>query len=103
MENKNARPAEAETSANHTADTSNLATAAQRQRMLEALRSGPVSTFDARARLNILAPAPRVKELRESGFVILTKRESLPDERGIVHPGIARYVLISEPPAKAVA
>lgn len=103
MEKKNARPAEAETSANHTTDTSDLATAAQRQRLLEALRKGPVDTFTARAVLNIMMPAARVKELRLAGYAIITLRVRLPDAAGVEHNGVARYVLISEPPAKAAA
>lgn len=37
---------------------------AQRQRLLDALRKGMVSTLDARRDLDILAPAARVHELR---------------------------------------
>ncbi|MEN2426299.1 helix-turn-helix domain-containing protein [Chromobacterium vaccinii] len=103
MEKKNARPAEAETSANHSSNPTDLSTTAQRLRLLEALRNGQVDTFQAREVLNIMMPAARVKELRLAGFEILTLRVRLPDAAGIEHNGVARYVLISEPPAKAAA
>lgn len=36
----------------------------QRQRLIEWLREKPISTIEARHLLNILAPAPRIFELR---------------------------------------
>lgn len=39
---------------------------AQRQRLLEWLRSQPITTIQARRLLNILAPAPRIWELRHN-------------------------------------
>jgi len=39
-------------------------TAAQRQRLLDWLRTSPITTCEARAILNILAPAARIFELR---------------------------------------
>lgn len=50
--------------------------AAQRARLLEALKLGPVSTFDAREALDIASPAPRVLELRRAGHDITTRREA---------------------------
>jgi len=46
--------------------------AAQRQRILRALRAGPVSTITARSTLDILCPAARVLELRRAGYRIKT-------------------------------
>lgn len=46
--------------------------AAQRQRILRALRAGPVSTIQARRNLDILCPAARVLELRRAGYRIKT-------------------------------
>ena len=103
MEKKNARQAEAVTSAHHSSNPTDLSTSAQRLRLLEALRSGPVDTFQARGVLNIMMPATRIKELRVSGFEILTIRARLPDAAGVEHSGVARYILIGEPPAKAAA
>lgn len=47
-------------------------TAAQRQRLLKALRRYPVSTITARSELDILCPAARVLELRRAGYRIKT-------------------------------
>lgn len=66
---------------------------AQRARLLERLRQGPVSTLDARALLDVLHPAARVMELREQGYQIETlwSRELSPCGR--LHR-VARYVLL---------
>lgn len=60
---------------------------AQRARLLERLLLGPVSTFDARYEMNIMALAPRIKELRERGHLILTA------PLGFKHAGVAVYYL----------
>lgn len=70
--------------------------AAQRVRLLERLRLGPVSTFEAREELNIMAPAPRIKELRDQGHTILTDRQTLTDAHGFEHVGVARYYLTEQ-------
>ena len=66
---------------------------AQRVRLLERLQLGPVSTFDARFDMNIMTPAPRIKELREQGHPILTDRQTLTDPLGFEHEGVAVYYL----------
>lgn len=69
---------------------------AQRARLLAALRQGPVSTIKARHELDILAPAPRVHELRHrEGIKIIThwRKESTPE--GFVHR-VAEYVLMAQ-------
>lgn len=71
--------------------------AAQRQRLEARLKKGPADTLTLRLEENILAPAPRVKELRDSGYEILTTRITLTDERGRMHRGIALYSLIRLP------
>ena len=62
-----------------------LSTKAQRQRILFALRHGPVSTIGARRDLAVMHPAMRVLELRLMGYAIdlVWRREA--DELGIVH------------------
>ncbi|AFC87386.1 KilA-N domain-containing protein [Frateuria aurantia DSM 6220] len=77
-------------SISHVDDTS---TEAQRHRLLWALRLGPVSTMQARQLLNIMMPAARIKELREAGHLIDTRRQTMTDERGHKHPGVAIYTL----------
>lgn len=73
----------------------NTSASAQRKRLLEALQTlGAVNTLYARDRLNIMAPAPRIKELREQGHQIHTDRISIQDRDGFTHGNVARYVLI---------
>jgi hypothetical protein len=73
----------------------NTSANAQRKRLLEALQKlGAVTTVYARDRLNIMAPAPRIKELREQGHKIHTDRINIIDSNGCAHGNVARYVLI---------
>lgn len=64
----------------------------QRRRLLQALRRGPVTTLEARERLNVYHPAARVLELREAGHRIVTAWETAHDAWGRPHR-VARYVL----------
>ena len=68
------------------------AAAAQRQRLLEALKRGPVTTLEARESLNVYHPAARVLELRDAGNRIVTAWVTAPDAWGRPHR-VARYVL----------
>lgn len=65
---------------------------AQRLRLLDALRTGPVTTLQARAELDVMHPAARVLELREDGLHILTAWTREPSPCGRLHR-VARYVL----------
>lgn len=66
---------------------------AQRERLLEALQDGPLSTVEIRQDLDILSPAPRIRELRLDGYPIATMRENV--KIGLnSHRGVARYVLL---------
>jgi hypothetical protein len=65
---------------------------AQRARILAALRQGPVTTFDARKRLDVPHPAGRVMELRKAGHEIATFWINDLSEVGKKHR-VARYVL----------
>ena len=69
----------------------NTATA-QRARLLDELRCRPVSTLDARRKLDILHPAGRVLELRRAGVQIVTFWVTEPTDCGKTHR-IAPYVL----------
>lgn len=64
-------------------------------RILDALRTGPLSTFEARRFLDVPHPAGRVQELRDAGNEIDTLRISERSEVGRPHP-IAVYVLRKE-------
>ncbi|WP_151448500.1 helix-turn-helix domain-containing protein [Lacisediminimonas profundi] len=66
---------------------------AQRARLLDQLRQGPVSTLDARAVLDVMHPAARVMELREQGYQIETLWSREPSPCGRLHR-VARYVLL---------
>jgi hypothetical protein len=69
--------------------------ATHQRRILDALRLGPLSTFDARKHLDVPHPAGRIQELRDIGHVIDTVRISEPGEIGRPHC-IARYILCKE-------
>jgi hypothetical protein len=69
--------------------------AAQRARLLEALRHGPKHTIQLRSDSDILSPAPRILELRRRGFDILTQWVHQPTDCGKVHR-VAQYVLVHE-------
>jgi hypothetical protein len=76
----------------NTLDTSTLA---QRQRIFNHLiKNGSINTLFARDRLNIMAPAPRIKELREQGHNIFTDRIVINDRDGRSHSKVALYILL---------
>lgn len=68
------------------------ATEAQRQRILQALRGGPKTTYDLRRIGCYQAPA-RIIELRRMGYDITTEFVTLYDRDGYLHPRCARYHL----------
>ena len=73
------------------------ATEAQRARILDALRTGPKTSYDLR-RLGCYQSAARIKELRDQfGYSIETERVTLYDRDGYMHPRAARYHLRAEP------
>lgn len=65
---------------------------AQRDRILEALRTGPKTSYDLRRMGCYQAPA-RIIELRRMGHDIQTELVSLYDRDGYLHPRCARYHL----------
>lgn len=66
----------------------------QRQRLLERLRSAPVSTYQARIELDIFHPAARVQELRERGHKIVTEWRTCHTGKG--KHRVASYVLLTD-------
>lgn len=90
MEKKN--PSTKAGAGTDTAYYADLSAAAQRLRLLDALRIAPVSTLEARRNLDILMPAARVRELRLLGHVIKTYWSKEATECGRLHR-VARYVL----------
>lgn len=75
--------------------TTNNSAGAQRARLLDALRAGPVTTLQARHRLDVLHPAARVMELRKSGLRIATVWATDQNGKGRPHR-VAKYHLQSE-------
>ena len=75
--------------------------AAQRLRIIEALRHRPQTSYDLR-RAGCYQCPTRVFELRREGFEILTSRVVVTDAEGFEHRGIALYELVAEP-ARGVA
>ncbi|MDI1342418.1 helix-turn-helix domain-containing protein [Polaromonas sp.] len=72
------------------------ATEAQRDRILQALRCRPQTSYDLR-RLGCYQAPARVKELRDRfGYGITTDRVTLYDRDGFAHPRAALYTLVSE-------
>ena len=74
--------------------------AAQRARVLEAMRSGPKSTIQLRRDWDVLAPAARVLELKRHGFEILTQWVHEATDCGKLHR-VALYVLMRETGGRA--
>lgn len=65
---------------------------AQRQRLLERLKTSSIDTVTTRSELDILCPAARVLELRRRGHRIETVWVDRPTDCGKVHR-VALYVL----------
>lgn len=65
--------------------------------IIQALRTGPQTTIDLRERWGIMAPAPRILELKLCGFNITSIPVSACTADGVLHRGVALYVLLSEP------
>lgn len=68
---------------------------AQRERIIEALKLRPQSSYDLR-RLGIYQAPARIKELRDKfGFTITTSLIPVVDRDGYLHPRCALYTLIA--------
>jgi predicted ArsR family transcriptional regulator len=65
----------------------------QRQRLLDYLKQhNRITTLEARQKLDVMHPAARIQELRESGQNIITHRRIV--HTGIGNHKIAEYVLL---------
>lgn len=65
---------------------------AQRARVLDRLRQGPLTTLEARAELDVLHPAARVMELRAQGYRIELHWTRAHSSCGRLHR-VGRYIL----------
>ena len=70
-------------------------TNSQRQRLINHLEQyNEITTIEARELYDIMSPAPRIMELKERGFNIVTIRINQDTDKGS-HKRVARYVLFS--------
>lgn len=79
----------------HKAESKSIAVKAQQQRVIDALRESPKTTYDLR-RLGIYYAPARVNELRRAGYDIHTELVDLYDRDGYLHPRCARYHLLEK-------
>lgn len=75
-----------------TATLPGVTAATQRQRIMAALRTGPLSTVEAIRFLDIIRPSARIAELRNDGHRIITTWRADATETGEPHR-VALYVL----------
>lgn len=68
-------------------------TSIQRKRLLLAIQFAPITTFEARKYSDVLAPAPRIKEMRSKGINITTLLVDVITDAGIIHKRVGMYVL----------
>lgn len=73
----------------------NVSAAAQRARLLAALKQRRLTTLEARRQIDVLHPAARVMELRREGFPIETEWTRDVTSEGHLHR-VARYELVGE-------
>ncbi len=65
----------------------------QTRKLLDLLRTGPVTTCELIERHGIIRPGARAYDLRAAGFAVLTERIVERDEKGRPHRHVARYHL----------
>lgn len=64
----------------------NNSAASQRVALLQYLKQyGSITTLQARQVLAVMSPAPRIKELRDAGYLIITERIVDTDSTGKKH------------------
>jgi hypothetical protein len=68
---------------------------AQQHRILKALLRQPLTTIEAREKLDILHPCGRVLELRRQGWPIITVWVSFPTDCGRLHR-VGKYIMETE-------
>lgn len=71
----------------------------QQAKLLDYLQEhGSITTAQARNELDVMSPAPRIKELKARGYSIVTLCDNWISDHGINHKGVARYVLAQTKP-----
>ena len=69
---------------------------AQRKRVLDLLKAGPMTTYDFR-RIGISNPSARIGELIQAGHLFGKSRVTCVDSDGFAHPRVARYERLASP------
>lgn len=62
--------------------------------VLEALVTGPKSSIQLKDEYGVMAPAARIAELRKLGYKIATIRVRAHTKDGVLHRGVALYILL---------
>lgn len=86
-----------EAAQNKTLNPNNTSASNVRAIIIQALRTGPKTTIELREHWGVMAPAPRILELKLRDYFIATVPVSAHTADGVMHRGVARYVLLSEP------
>jgi predicted ArsR family transcriptional regulator len=68
----------------------------QERKMMEALRTGPITTLEAANDLDIVHPPNTIRRLRNRGHVIITYWTYQATEPGRPFHRVAKYVLLRE-------
>ena len=75
----------------------------QRLKLLDyLLEHNSITTSEAREKLDIMSPAPRILELKANGYLIITVPAEWVSDYGINHKGVARYVLTQRVPLDSI-
>lgn len=94
MSYKTKCPAQKQPSTKLNDQLNNNSSASQRQRLLEWLRNKPINTIEARHKLDIMMPGPRIHELRHKhGYNIIKYWKTDITPEGYKHR-VAQYVLL---------
>ncbi|WP_028455781.1 helix-turn-helix domain-containing protein [Chitinilyticum litopenaei] len=96
MQKEKRHPVSQSSASNQPGQITATEAAAQRLRVLAALRSGSCTTFELRDRCNVMMPAARIKELKDAGHTIITDLIDAEDSHGRPHGRVAKYTLIRE-------
>jgi hypothetical protein len=88
-----------EAAQNNTFNRNDTSASNAREIIIQALLTGPKTTIELREQWGVMAPAPRILELKRLGWNIVSIPVSAFTADGIKHHGVARYVLLPEPTA----
>jgi Helix-turn-helix domain len=64
--------------------------------IIQALRDGPKTTIQLREDWGVMSPAPRIFELKALGHIIVANAVDARTADGVLHRGVAQYVLLEQ-------